>query len=375
MAKILLMEDGHIKPIESSRFEQEAVLQTYLEQYPELLPLHEVEDNPPPMITIEREVGVPSGTIDLLFLDTAGRLTIVETKLVRNPEVRREVIGQIIEYASFVCQWDADQVERQTNEYLRSKDAEANLYEAVGAKTAGSELPVDESSFRSLLEENLHKGSIRLVIAVDELVEPLRATVSFLNSFSTFDLLILQLREFKLDSRRGVFIPSLFGYTRPPTNAIERRSWTREEFLADAEQQRSSEEVKVIRALYELAAITGRAQLGTGKGGSFTYRVSVDGKRWCSLITVFNSFGIQISFGMLKGWGVPQDVRAEFRDRLNAIPGIRLPADEATLEKYPSIPFAPLVQPENFERFKEILLWLKEQALKAPQSSEGEPAP
>jgi len=343
-----------------------------------LLPLREVEDNPPAMIAIGREVSVPSGAIDLLFLDASGRLTIVETKLARNPEARREVIGQIIEYASYVCQWDADQIERQANEYLSEKGAnQAPLYAALASKMGGSDVPLEPDLFRSKLEENLRKGSIRLVIAVDELVEPLRSTVTFLNSFSTFDLLILQLRDFALDTEKHVFIPSLFGYSKPAAvgAAAGRKAWTWEEFFADAEQRRSPEEVAVIRALHDLAMTTGRAQLGTGTTtGSSTYRVSADGRRWCSLITVYNISGIQIAFGGLSWWGVPLEVRADFRDfreRLNAIPGIRIPGDEVVLEKYPSIPFGPFVQADNFERLKEALLWLREEVLKVPSSSAG----
>lgn len=375
MAKILFMEGGQIRPIESSKFEQEGVLQDYLEQFPELLPLHEIEDEPPRMIAIGREVPVPSGAIDLLFLDTSGRLTIVETKLVKNPEIRREVIGQIIEYASFVCQWGSDQIERQANDYLRLKGrGETDLYQALAAQGRDSGVSLDHDAFRPKLEENLHRGNVRLVIAVDELVEPLRATVSFLNSFSTFDLLVLQLREFNLDSARRVFIPSLFGYSRPSPTVAERRTWTWEEFFADAEERRSPDEVKVIRALHDLAGRTGRAQLGTGTtGGSFTYRVSANEKRWCSLLTVFNNWGVQLSFGGLTWWGIPQEVMVEFRERLNAIPGIRIAEDEATLRKYPSIPFAPFTRGDSLERFKEALLWLREQVLKVAATSEREP--
>jgi len=368
MARILLVEGGEIRPVDSTKFLQEAALQDYLEQFPELLPLHEVEDNPPPMITIGREVPVPSGAIDILFADGAGRLTVVETKLAKNPEVRREVIGQIIEYASFVCQWDGVQVERQATEYFRSAGkSELNLYQA---------LAVDESEFRSKLEENLRQGRIRLVIAVDELVEPLRSTVTFLNTFSTFDLLILQLRDFELDAAKHVFIPSLFGYSGTSKTEKQRKSWDEESFLGDAKARRSPAEFEVIREVYDLAVNTGRAQFGTGtSGGSFTYRVSVDGKLWLSLITVFNNYGIQFCFGSLTWRGVPREVLAEFRDRVNAIPGIHVPEDEITLGKYPSIQFAPLTQRGNLARFKEALGWLREQVLQLPLQPEAEPGP
>src|SRR3990170_9115698 len=152
MAKILLMEGSQIRPVESHEFREEAVLQGYLEQFPDLIPLDEVEDNVPPLVTIGREVTVRgSGAIDLLFIDSNGLLTIVETKLATNPEVRRAVIGQIIEYAAFVCQWDADQIERQANSYRASKAQNpASLFEALGVAADDS---AGLEAVRSKIEE------------------------------------------------------------------------------------------------------------------------------------------------------------------------------------------------------------------------------
>lgn len=375
MVKILFIDNGMIKTIDASKFKDEAMLQDYLEQYPELLPLHEIEDSPPPMITIGREVPVPSGAMDLLFLDTGGRLTVVETKLAKNPQARREVIGQIIEYASYVCGWDADQIERQANEYLRGKGADQNgLYGAFASKMGDAGIPLEPDAFRSKVEDNLHRGSIRLVIAVDELVEPLRSTVTFLNTFSTFDLLILQLRDFKLDSNKHVFIPSLFGYSKPPPPPPP--TWDEESFLADARKKRSEAEFQLIYGLYQLACSTGRAEFGRGTtGGSFACRVSPDGRRWFTLFIVFNNYGIQLGFGDLRWKGIPEEVRVGFLNRLNTIPGITLPEDvaTATVGKYPSIPFLPLTQGEALERFGDAIRWLREQVLsfESPEETEG----
>ncbi len=361
MARILLLEDGNLRPIESAKFEQEGILQDYLEQYPELLPFHEVEDSPPPLITIGREVGVPSGSIDLLYIDTSGRLTLIETKLVKNSEIRREVVGQIIEYASFVAQWDSGEVERRANQYLRANGGpSADLYRALADRARDVEPSFDPDACRHSIEENLRKGNIRLVIAVDELIEPLRATVSFLNDHCEFDFLILQLRKFVLTENMSVFIPPLFGYSRPPVSISERRVWFWEEFFSDAEQRRSKEEVKVIRALYEFAVSSGRVQLGTGAAGSFAYRVPLGATTWITLFIVFNAFGVQIGFGALRWRGIPVEVRVDLLNRLNAIPGIQIAEEAATEGKYPSIPLA-LSDSNALKRFTDSMLWLREQ--------------
>ena len=46
-----------------------------------------------------REVHVEPGDIDVLLVSEYGRLAVVETKLSYNPEARREVVAQVLEYA------------------------------------------------------------------------------------------------------------------------------------------------------------------------------------------------------------------------------------------------------------------------------------
>jgi hypothetical protein len=45
------------------------------------------------------ELPLPSGYVDNLYATPDGDLIVGETKLFRNPEARREVVAQIIDYA------------------------------------------------------------------------------------------------------------------------------------------------------------------------------------------------------------------------------------------------------------------------------------
>jgi hypothetical protein len=235
MSKILIMEGGQIRPVESTKFLLEEKLHDYLEQFPELVPFDEVEDRPAKITVIGREVAVPSGSIDLSFLDLKGRLTVVETKLAKNPEARREVIGQIIEYASFVSQWSYDHLEREALKYFASKGKVfTSLHEAVFSTSTEGVETVEEDLFTTQVDDNLGRGSVRLVIAVDELVESLRSTVAFLNSYTSFDILVLQLHDFELDAAKHVFIPSLYGQVAT-TKRRRRIDWNWENYRTELE--------------------------------------------------------------------------------------------------------------------------------------------
>src|SRR5438093_4405396 len=75
-------------------------LQHLLYKHPDLLPLDDLDVAFAPLITVAREIRTESGSIDLLLVNPFGYLTIVQTKMYRNPEARRQVSGQIPDYGS-----------------------------------------------------------------------------------------------------------------------------------------------------------------------------------------------------------------------------------------------------------------------------------
>lgn len=46
---------------------------------------------------VGRHVPTIAGELDLLFVDASGVLTVVESKLAKNPEARRIVVGQVFD--------------------------------------------------------------------------------------------------------------------------------------------------------------------------------------------------------------------------------------------------------------------------------------
>lgn len=75
-------------------YTDEAALQQILAEHPELLP--GVDE--PAVACTEFESGV--GPADVVVITDDGRLVLVECKLARNRQVRREVIGQVLDYSS-----------------------------------------------------------------------------------------------------------------------------------------------------------------------------------------------------------------------------------------------------------------------------------
>src|SRR5690606_506834 len=86
----------------------ESVLQQLLASYPDLLAGEQVDPNDPrrwllvrrEMSVAEEEGGAGRWSLDHLFIDQQGVPTLVEVKRSSNTQIRREVVGQMLDYAA-----------------------------------------------------------------------------------------------------------------------------------------------------------------------------------------------------------------------------------------------------------------------------------
>ena len=359
--KILLIDGRKVTPLNKTEFTGEGKLQDYLEEYPTLIPLGDIVESASDLICIGREVGAGSGSMDLLCIDKDGLLTVVETKLRRNREARREVIGQIIEYASCVSQWAADDVYRLASEYFAKSTRVPESYkgktlEAIMQEIIGPEL-LDED-FRTKIEQNLRDGRIRLIIAVDELIEPLRATVTFLNSHSNFDILLLQVTDFQESEAKKVLVPLLFGYsTKSGGGGRGTKHWDEVSFLADTKNRCKPQITATVRRLFTFTKDNADG-ISWGKGvsyGSFTFRKSRHGVL-ASVFTINSNGSGYIGFGPMVSAGVNGDILRAFRAKLNEIPGINIPVEAVELGKFPSFTLETLTKTDNLKNFQDAVL-------------------
>ena len=100
--KILLREEkkGKWKLVESSTYQNESELQQLIAEEPGIVSLSEVKENSDELVLAIREFPVPIGAIDILGFTKNGDIAILECKLANNPEIKRKVIGQVLEYGA-----------------------------------------------------------------------------------------------------------------------------------------------------------------------------------------------------------------------------------------------------------------------------------
>ncbi len=147
------------------------------------------------------EVNFGSGPIDVLLVSSHGRIGIVETKLSYNPQKRREVVAQVLDYALSLQECDFD-----------------DLPELPGDPAA----PLAED-----LADSLRSGRFLLVIAGDALdPRALRLSQSMLarHLTSEWDLAMIDLNVYQQESSPDdlVLVPELLGSVQADLRQVVR---------------------------------------------------------------------------------------------------------------------------------------------------------
>lgn len=173
----------------------EAWLRDRLFQYPECLPIDEIDGSFSDLVPICCELSTNAGRIDVLYATPNGRLILLETKLWRNPQARREVIGQILDYAKELKSWSYADLQREVSK--ATKKAGNSLYGIVAQHCP--EKVLDEARFVDETTRNLRNGRFLLLIAGDGIREDAHAIANFLMDAGTllFTLALVEVAIYK----------------------------------------------------------------------------------------------------------------------------------------------------------------------------------
>ncbi|MDE2766395.1 MAG: hypothetical protein OXI25_08220 [Chloroflexota bacterium] len=219
-----MTSDGGIEPLEEERFELEDHLQSLVATHPELLDGEQMRPGDPlRWLLVTREKGISATedeghrwAVDHLLIDQDALPTLVEVKRGDNTEIRRTVIGQMLEYATHAAQtWTAD-------ELRRSFEASAN---ARGVDPADElrkflELPLEPAEpgeeqeggdFWERVATNLDARRMRLLFVADELPDELKRVVEFLNAqMPGIEVLAVEIKQFR-GAATQTLVPRVYG--------------------------------------------------------------------------------------------------------------------------------------------------------------------
>jgi Endonuclease NucS C-terminal domain len=157
MTSLWRIDSNGLVAVDSGKLDAESQIEDWIERDPSLLD--------PDLLIIGRQVKTAhSGPIDLLGLTSNGSISIIELKRNKTP---REVVAQILDYASWVVTLETADIYDIANEYLQSKNL-GNLPDAF------------RKEFEQPIPEQLNETHNMLIVA-SELDESSKRIVQYLS--------------------------------------------------------------------------------------------------------------------------------------------------------------------------------------------------
>lgn len=177
-------------------------LQDLIHDHPHALPIQEIEPIFAEPFALCKEMETKSGFCDNVLINDRGFLTIVECKLWKNPEARRTVVSQILDYAKDLTRWRFDDLERAV---LNSRgNDKTSLIELMQESCPD----LDSTEFVDSINTNLANGRILLLIAGDGIRENAEELLDFLNQYSRmrFVLAMIEMPVYRIDGRPNYIV-------------------------------------------------------------------------------------------------------------------------------------------------------------------------
>lgn len=173
-------------------------LQELIHRHPTCLPMDQIEPGIGRLIPVCMELPLRVGSVDNLFITPEGNLVMVEVKLWGNPEARRQVVAQTLEYATALFKLDYIELEAAVSRAdFNGAERPDRLYSVVD----GADAP-PERVFADRVSRNLRDGRVVVLIvgdeirpAADELVAGLQAHANFHFTFALIEMPVYTLRR------------------------------------------------------------------------------------------------------------------------------------------------------------------------------------
>ena len=232
--------EGNLASMSVTPYEAEPILQELLEKHPDLLAGGQMEpESPRRWLLVKREHGVPdredSGSrwsVDHVFVDQDAIPTLVEVKRSTDTRIRREVVGQMLDYAANgVRYWPLSELRSAFQSTHENAETELLVQELCKDAT----LSLD--TFFERVEDNLRAGRIRMVFVADVIPDELMRITEFLNEqMNPAQVFAVEVKQYRAGDHSGtVIVPAVFGRTSAASiKTSHRKQQSRDELLGES---------------------------------------------------------------------------------------------------------------------------------------------
>jgi hypothetical protein len=365
-------KEGRLVEMKEEAYEREDLLQKLLADYPNLLAGDQINSTEPRRwLLIKREMPVPSEedgadrwSVDHLFLDQEAIPTLVEVKRSTDSRIRREVVGQMLDYAANgVIYWPLEKI-RATFEAsceTSGEDPQEKLQELL---QSDKDSDPDQEKFWENVKINLKAGKIRMIFVADMIPDELRRIVEFLSEqMDPAEVFAIEIKQFEGQGLKTL-VPRVIGNVTQTTSTPPARKGDEPSFF-ETLKQKSPDTEPIMRKIFEWAkARTSDIRFGQGAVFSFSPFFKHNDLE-LRLIKGWNNGGITIELGYLRKQSPFGDEakRIQLLDRLHSILGISL--QDAPSKKSASFDALLLGNDIALNQFLQALDWALEQMMKA----------
>ena len=360
-----VQDNGDLIEMSETPYGAEKDLQQLLAKYPNLLAGDQIDNQDPRRwLLITREMGLPSDdfkgnrwSVDHLFLDQDGVPTLVEVKRGQNTQVRREVVGQILEYAAnAISYWPVQRIMDELDH--RCEEQGINAEEALG-ELIGPD--ADVGDYWDRVETNLQAGRVRLVIVADVIPSELRQIIEFLNQqMDPADIFAIEIKQFVGEGQQTL-VPRLIGANekKAASNTQSKKKWNEPDFLAAVHERRGPDTERITRQLLHAIERVPEVEVWWGEGpksGNFVPRIFHKGVKH-QLFAVRTAGKVILYFDIYrkKPPFADESLRIEFLSKLQSIP---VELTEAKITGYPAFDIEDLGDEGKRKQFLEAIEWM-----------------
>ncbi len=201
----IYISNGEIKTISRKSGFSEREIQDLIFKHPDCLPISDIDESYNPVIPICKELWTPAGPLDIFMITPNGDLVIIETKLWYNPEARRKVVAQVLDYATEMSRWSYSDLQREIN---RKTDSKGNSLYQIAIERQPN-LTLGEVDFVDAVSKNLRIGKMLLIIAGDGIREGAKGIAEFLNKAGNlnFTLAMIELPIYQTNDNKTIIFP------------------------------------------------------------------------------------------------------------------------------------------------------------------------
>lgn len=313
----------------------------------------------------DREDGSGRWSLDHLFVTRSGVPVLVELKRAVDTRLRREVIGQMLDYAAnSVAYWHGGRIAESFAATMADQGRDADLELATFLGGAA-----DPQQFWEQVDANFAAGRIKMVFVADTIPRELARIVEFLNEQMKADVRAVELSWFESESGVTALTPRIIGETERAQNEKSARSALppigRDAWIEEHLSKFGPATVEAADVFIQVVDEAGGHAEVTIAQGSIIAVIEVDGDILYPMgLSRYGKGSVQLNLSYLSSRPAfaAEDVRQALYDRLASVVGA---LSTRTLNGFPAFPAIRLNEPTVRDGVRDLLVHIRSLAAAA----------